>query len=247
MNHARLTLSLALLFCVSATPAAAQLLDTSSTGSTFDLRLLNQGASATVTEVSSDGTTTIDADTRLIENTPSAEYEAEAMLGFELSRRSLDEHTEYVVPEASLVRSYAGLESYAATSIRDDRNLEAVASSEERMEIGYKKPARFLGFIPARMHVNVTIDSEGTVSVAYPWYAFLMASGESRTELEARLTADIRDLNDLQAITATNRVSGESTTIVSDEDRPNRAESLRWALILEQLRASLSADARAGA
>lgn len=154
-------------------------------------------------------------------------------LNFTLDRKSM-EGTEYSVSEAEAVQTAAGLESYAATSIRDDERLESVHLEDGTLEMTYRMDARFLGFIPGSMDVRATVTADGTVDVRYPWYAFLMRAHESRADLEARVAKEQEAIAD--------DLAEASASVNADT-----AELRRWALALERLRMSLHATASAEA
>ncbi len=150
-------------------------------------------------------------------------------LGFSFERRDLDDGTAYSVSDAEDVQTAAGLESYAAASVRDDDRLESAKLSDGTLTVTYRTDAKFLGFIPGSIRVTAMTDADGNVTVRYPWYAFLMPTYESRAELEVRLTKEQGSIRNQLAEVA---VGGEAR---------------QWALMLERLRSSLYASASAEA
>lgn len=168
------------------------------------------GTGSAQVDVSADANTDAGTDT---ESGAAAESTAEIVvdsgLNFRFGREDLDESTEYTVVAADSVRSAAALESYAAATVRNDARVESLALEDNRFEMAYRKPARFLWIIPASMTIRAETDAEGNVSVDYPWYSFLMSTGESRADLEARLAAEIEVL---QNDTASAAVAATTTT-----------------------------------
>lgn len=75
----------------------------------------------------------------------------------------------------------------------------------------------------------------------YPWYSFLVATDESRVDLEARLRGEVNAVEAGLAANAEATRSGTSQTgiqVGTDEVR-------RWARILDRLHAELSAEVTA--
>jgi len=90
---------------------------------------------------------------------------------------------------ASNVSSDADLKNFAAASIRNDANLSSIGFANDRVEVAYREPARFLGFIPVSVDVDVVAHNDGTVDVSYPWYSFLMMT--HRSDIEAAVKNEI--------------------------------------------------------
>ena len=218
--------------------AQAQLLDTA-TGINVDAGAGSNGtgvdastdvrASSTEDRAGSDMSAATGTDAQ-----PNGSAGVAGTLGFSLNKRAMSDDTEYSVTDAGAVQTAAGLESYAATSMRDDERLESVRLEDGTLEMTYRVDARFLGFIPGSMDVRATVTADGTVDVRYPWYAFLMRASESRADLEARVASEQEAIADDFA---------EASAGVSADT----AELRRWALALERMRMSLYATASAEA
>jgi len=88
------------------------------------------------------------------------------------------------VPEA--VRTQADLNAYASSAVRADKNIDGVVLSDSGVMVRYMQPAKLFGFIPVSVTVTTEVDSQGTVSVKYPWYRFLVAVGD-KEELETAI------------------------------------------------------------
>jgi len=97
--------------------------------------------------------------------------------------------TTHMDMRAENVRSDADLKDFAATSLRNDDNLSAMGFANDRVEVAYKEPARFLGFIPVSVDVNVVAHNDGTVDIDYPWYSFLMLT--HRSDIESAVKNEI--------------------------------------------------------
>lgn len=168
-----------------------------------------------------------------------AEIVVDPGLSFRFGREDLDESTEYTVVAADSVRSAAALESYAAATVRNDARVESLALEDNRFEMAYRKPARFLWIIPASMTIRAETDAQGNVSVDYPWYAFLMSTGESRADLEARLAAEIEVL---QNDTASAEVSATTTT-TARMGISRDPEIGYWARVMDRTYTALAGEA----
>jgi len=209
----------------------AQMLDASGA---FNLNAgTNIGADESETGVSTDvqATTSVTTGTEessmMATGTEMGTTEPSSLLSFSLSRSDVNDSTEYNIQDAVNVRTTAGLESYVGSSIRDDERLESAALENDSLEVTYKTDAKFLGFIPGSMNVTAVTSADGSVEVRYPWYAFLMSSYETRSELETRLTNEQASIR--------NEVSASTN------------EAQQWAFMLERLRVSLYAGATADA
>lgn len=64
-------------------------------------------------------------------------------------------------------------------------------SDNEQVRVVYNGYAKFLGFIPVPVSIEVAIDAEGDVRVALPWYRFLL-SYEDTASVENSLSARVQ-------------------------------------------------------
>lgn len=76
------------------------------------------------------------------------------------------------------VRSDEDLSNFAATMVINDENIDSVEVDNERIEVDYKFPAKFLGMFKTNVRAHVTVASsavagESRVKVKFPWLAFL--------------------------------------------------------------------------
>lgn len=197
------------------------------------------GANTNITDTI-DADVDVSADTAVDADTSSADEEASSdatvVADFSFTRDDLDQNTEYGVRDVDSIRSSAGLESYVAASVRDNERLESVAITDGRMDMRYRKDAKFLWVVPSSMTVDVEIANDGDVMVRYPWYSFLMASGESRADLEARLETEIVSISNSIAAREQAELSETATTGIKTDG----ADLRRWAHVLDRVYAALS-------
>lgn len=219
MKYACLVLALALGLTVTGS-AHAQLLDAgvnvNVTGSSSlnDEGVTNDSGNDPVSDLQDNN----GADTTVSSDGAGVEVNTSSTLNFRFERRDMDEKTDYAVTESYRVRSSAGLESYAATTVRDNEKVESIELGEGAMRLQYRKDARFLWLIPSTMKTTITVHADGSVEVRYPWYAFLMSTDESTDELAARIQGEIE--------TIASADTGESVTADPEE------EVRRWARIM---------------
>lgn len=67
--------------------------------------------------------------------------------------------------------------------VKADDRVADVHVSSTTVETSYEIPAKFLWVIPASISANVAIENDGTVTVKYPWYAFLFATAKSKDDI----------------------------------------------------------------
>ncbi len=199
------------------------------------------GSVDTSTSVDSEGETTMEEDS----TTTSAD--TSGIFGFSLMRDSLDVDVsgDAMIQTAADVSTNETFRAYAENSLQSDARFEGVVVNENGMDLTYKRDARFLALVPSEMTVRVHIDDSGSVEVKYPWYAFLMTSGESRADLEARIADEIASVtSSLQANASGDAAAGtEGASASGSASATASADIERWALILERVQAALAADA----
>ena len=119
-------------------------------------------------------------------NTISAE--AREIQGWDEKKKSdfLETAKEY-----SQVKSGQDLENFAKGVLLKDEKVKSIQADEEKVEMEYKMPARFLGIFSASLAARAKIARDGSVKVAYPWYSFLfkklVAANDIKSEAEASL------------------------------------------------------------
>ncbi|MBU1293045.1 hypothetical protein KJ819_03215 [Patescibacteria group bacterium] len=236
------TLALLCAFGVALSGGVIQA-QTLNTGTSLDV---NVGADSDSTDVSGSVDTSTTANTSdedtSTEDTSTTSAQAEGILNFSLVRDSLDASAsgDVMVQSASEVSSNDSFRAYAENSLKSDAQFEGVVMNENGMDITYMREARFLAVIPSQMSVRVHVDDNGAVSVKYPWYSFLMATGESQADLEARIASEIASVNNDASATA-------SADMATESENSAMLESQRWARILEKVQVALSANASAQA
>ena len=244
--------SLALLFSLALVggTANAQVLNTSSS--------VNVNGSASTgaddTSVSADADTSVDADSNTSDSSDdsngdtgmgsgtSADATTGSAIGFSILRSEIDESADYVVTNASSVRTSASLESYAGATVRADERLDSLEVKDGSMDMEYRKPAKFLWIFPASLKAHITVTEQGEISARYPWYAFLFSIDESRSALEAEIRDEIKSLDASAQAGADAEVSGTASTGVQGDSM-----SSRWARIIEAVYIAVSGDARVDA
>jgi len=88
------------------------------------------------------------------------------------------------------VRTDADLETYAEATVSSDERVQDVNVTEDEVSIEYDERAHLFGVFPILVTATATVDSEGKVSVRYPWYRFLMSTQQEA--LEASANAEVR-------------------------------------------------------
>lgn len=246
--------------------ALALLLGTTLLGSTSHAQLLDAGAEVNGSVDTSSNTTNASADADASVNVDAnADTDEEATgsdesvsgtatvtgdAGFNILRRTLPRDLggdDAPSVMASDVADAAGLRAYAEASLRNDDRYEGIVMNDSGMSVTYRKDARLFGVIPSGMNVTVNVMSSGEVSVSYPWYAFLYATGETRDELESRIESELAriDANGSASADAAARAENGSLTAsaAGSATASGSYDSQRWARVIERIQATLSADA----
>lgn len=82
------------------------------------------------------------------------------------------------------------LRSFLNHILKNDAHIENVHVSSTTIETHYNMPAKFLWAIPTNISADVTVNANGSVTVTYPWYAFLFAkNGEIENTLTQTLSS----------------------------------------------------------
>lgn len=95
------------------------------------------------------------------------------------------ENASTTVDTPEHVTNNGELRSFLNHIIQEDDNIEDVHISSTTIETHYAMPAKFLWVIPLRLTAAVSVNNDGSVTVDYPWYAFLFAT---HSDIEAQLT-----------------------------------------------------------
>lgn len=81
------------------------------------------------------------------------------------------------------------LSAYVASQMAADANLISVNAAPDHVAVTYAEPVTLLGCIPINIDATVTVDSSGTISIAYPWWAF--GASSNQTQLQTRLHSSV--------------------------------------------------------
>ncbi len=153
------------------------------------------------------------------------------------------------------VRSQNDLQSYVNYTVSNDSNVDEVAIDQNGMDISYREPGRFLGFIPTTVRVNVHVDNSGSVTVDYPWHSF-MTKKPSRSELQPVIQARVDAVlataknNAVKNMNASAGVSGSASATVQGtlinnmdgEEALNYVSSSTKAEIIASIQAAMQAN-----
>ena len=96
----------------------------------------------------------------------------------DIERGSMDAQASSTVglERAEQVHDRNALRRFAMAKLKADENANEVKLSSTTVEASYPTHARLFGFIPTSLNTRVAINSDGTVSVTLPWYAFLFGT-----------------------------------------------------------------------
>lgn len=98
------------------------------------------------------------------------------------------------------------LRSFAAHVINEDRHVSRVALSSSTVEAHVDTPASFLGFLPTSVQAQVSVNSDGSVDVHYPWYAFFFKTNQDQVKTQVTDAVD-------QALASTTLDTQTQTTL----------------------------------
>jgi hypothetical protein len=88
------------------------------------------------------------------------------------------------------VRTDADLQAYVKGEIEADSGMQAVEISDS-VSVDYAQRAKLFGFIPVTVTVTTEVDTDGKVSVRYPWYGFLLAKASGDADLKANIQSRV--------------------------------------------------------
>lgn len=96
---------------------------------------------------------------------------------------------------SSEVDSRGELKTYGNAVMMEDGNLKSISFTDQSATVEYKEHAKLLGFIPVLVNVRVEALADGSVTVHYPWYRFLLITNESKlkTDLETAAKVTLED------------------------------------------------------
>ena len=150
---------------------------------------------------------------------------------------SSGESAQVTISTPSAVKTSADLSAYASGVVEGDKNVDAVAASEDSVSVSYKQSAKLFGFIPIFLSATATVDSTGEVSIRYPWYAFLATTNSASLQSSVKAAT--------AATTAAN-TSADASAELSAAAQAKLIDEVRAAM-KGSLEASLAAQGSAGA
>lgn len=143
---------------------------------------------------------------------------------------------------SAAVDTESSLQSYIAATMQADPNVDEVQASSDSVAVLYKVPAKFLGFIPVSVSATTMVGSDGSVTIRYPWWAFLFATDDQlKTQIESRVDAALQsDAN----FSATSSAQADVNAFVNPSVRARVIGEVEAAL---RSSVGLSADASSSA
>ena len=107
----------------------------------------------------------------------------------EIDQESADTGSS-TIDTADNVSNRGELRSFLNHMIKKDDHIADVHVSSTTIETHYEMPAKFLWAIPTSINADVVVNADGSVTVTYPWYAFLFAKdGEIENTLTHALSS----------------------------------------------------------
>ncbi|MHB0865605.1 MAG: hypothetical protein ACYC1Y_01760 [Minisyncoccota bacterium] len=82
--------------------------------------------------------------------------------------------------------SSESLQTHAKTVVSGDARVSSVELSSDKVALSYEEPAKLFGFIQVTIPVTVAVTADGTTSIEYPWYGFLLSSDRTSLAVRAR-------------------------------------------------------------
>ena len=128
------------------------------------------------------------------------------------------------------------LSGFIAAQMKTDGKVSAVETSGQKVEVVYETPAKLFGIFPLTVDTTVIVEADGTVDVAYPWYAFLLTTAEK--DLETQLQTAVK--TELSA--ASGSVNGMANAVVqADAEDATNLTSEMQAKLISDIRAVMHA------
>lgn len=111
--------------------------------------------------------------------------------------------------DSSTVLNDTDLSGFIAAQIKGDTNVDAIQSTSDSVAVTYKVPAKLLGFIPMNVAATAVVNADGSVTVNYPWYGFLLSTDGN---LNARVEGAVQSV---LGANANGQLSGTVTATTS--------------------------------
>lgn len=188
MTHYTLgTLATLVLALGVALPTFAQSVDLNA-----DMRVETDVLEATQ-ETSVEAEATAGEQTSAEEGSDRTSSETEAQTTFSLTRSGLADIDTSASVSAETVTSGEDLRLYAASLMAEDDRFVRIDAAGEDLSLTHAYQVKLLGFIPWTMHLRTTVAADGSVSISYPWYRFMVTGIDDTRmqDVETRVEAAI--------------------------------------------------------
>jgi|GEM_PF-3352137 len=147
---------------------------------------LSAGRDAEDQELGADGTSTSTGIGRQEDSEDNDEIDLNQGSSGERGQASTTPAAERGLLRAAEVHDRNELRQFARAALQEDRNIENVHISSTTVRTEYPTRARFLGVVPANVKAQVDVNADGTVSVTFPWYAFLFATNKGELQSQVQ-------------------------------------------------------------
>jgi hypothetical protein len=79
------------------------------------------------------------------------------------------------------IKNRGQLRAFINHLVKEDDRIADVSISSTTIDARYAMPSKFLWSIPANINTNISVNTDGSVTIKYPWYAFLFSKDENKT------------------------------------------------------------------
>jgi hypothetical protein len=147
-------------------------------------------------------------------------------------------------PVAGDVNSDGELSSFIGAQIRGDKNVDQIQATPDTVAVTYREHAKLFGLIPVVVDTTAIVNADGTITVSYPWYGFLLSTNNDlkakvQDRVQTALNAHASANANASANAGVNLTASERAQLIS-EVRAAMAETL-------SVNANASADASGSA
>ena len=97
--------------------------------------------------------------------------------------------TDIQVTGSAVVSDDSSVDMHDSSLMTEDSDVTAVNSSDSSVAVSYKEPAKLFGIFSVSVPATAEAKADGTVTVKYPWYAFLMSKDDA--SLQAAVTSHV--------------------------------------------------------
>lgn len=91
-----------------------------------------------------------------------------------------------VAVEVEDVRDNKDLRAFASTTLALDQNVEEISFSPTIVELGYRAHGSLLALVSVILPMKVKAESDGDVSIDFPWYSVLTVAKKEEIKVELR-------------------------------------------------------------